>query len=285
LLGLLVLAGCGSAARTFLDLPEPGPEDEVEEQAAVAIQAPSAAYAYPDLTPDEPAPIEDVESRDSVLALLPRDPAGAVDWIAAVESDVIRPRRIRPKQEVRAGQFDRFAYDFSWKAEDSSLDAWFPHSSHVEWSSCGQCHPSIFPYRDEPVTMSQINEGEACGRCHGTVAFAVEVCERCHTNVELPPARIEPAVPPDVIIPRSDDNGGASRESFPESRFSHFMHRIRYRCSACHPNPFESRLGETEFSMTAMQDGATCGGCHNGAEAFAVTECTRCHFREATPEG
>ena len=282
---VVALAGCGSAAKTFLDLPEPGPEQETDEQTAANSQAQNLALGIGFVEPVEPAPIEDVEDRDSVLALLPRDSAGAIDWIAAVSQDVIRPRRARPKQTVEMGQFDAFAYDFFLKAKDPSLDAYFPHSSHVTWSTCGQCHPSIFPYRGEPVTMSLIGEGEACGRCHGPVAFAVEVCERCHTNVEMPAGRIEPSVPPDMVIPRSEENSGASRESFPESRFSHFVHRIRYRCSACHPDPFASRIGESTFSMTDMQDGDTCGSCHNGAEAFSVTDCTRCHYRSSDDPG
>lgn len=285
LASVIALAGCGSAAKTFLDLPEPGPEQEADERTQSPSQAQNLPVGLEFFESVEPAPIEAVEDRDSVLALLPRDSAGAIDWIAAVRLDVIRPRRGKPDETVQIGEVYAFGYDFFWKADDPSLDAWFPHSSHVEWSACGQCHPSIFPYRGEPVTMSAINEGEACGRCHGPVAFAVPVCERCHTNVEMPAGRIEPSVPPDMVIPRSEDNAGASRESFPESRFSHFVHRIRYRCSACHPDPFASRLGATRISMTEMQDGSACGSCHNGGAAFGVTECTRCHYRDSAGSG
>ena len=61
----------------------------------------------------------------------------------------------------------------------------------TEWLTCESCHPAIFPYRDiglagsedYGITMDQVFEGEYCGKCHGTVAFALDSCNRCHKEM------------------------------------------------------------------------------------------------------
>ncbi|NIQ97960.1 MAG: hypothetical protein GWN87_30205, partial [Desulfuromonadales bacterium] len=82
---------------------------------------------------------------------------------------------------------DIFKWDFYFAGPDPETDAYFPHSSHTEWLTCESCHPAIFPYRElgmDPsgrygIVMDQIFEGEYCGKCHGTVAFSLDSCNRC----------------------------------------------------------------------------------------------------------
>lgn len=64
--------------------------------------------------------------------------------------------------------------------------------------------------------------------------------------------------------------------------FPHWIHRIRYRCYACHPALFEMKAGANDVSMTAIQEGRFCGACHNGTIAWAVgvETCNRCHSGE-----
>jgi len=33
------------------------------------------------------------------------------------------------------------------------------------------------------IVMDQVFEGEYCGKCHGTVAFVLDSCNRCHTKM------------------------------------------------------------------------------------------------------
>lgn len=82
------------------------------------------------------------------------------------------------------------------------------------------------------------------------------------------------AVEGDVVLGRQGGDRGTAPAVFP-----HWVHRIRYRCYACHPAPFEMKAGGTKITMDAIQDGKFCGACHNGKVAWAVSfdSCNRCH--------
>ena len=92
----------------------------------------------------------------------------------------------------------------------------------------------------------------------------------------LLPAQAAAAVPGNLVIPRKE--GPVSEQLTPPSIFPHWVHRINYRCDACHDRLFKMELGATEISMEKIKEGS-CGTCHNGTEAFAVTfqTCNRCH--------
>ncbi len=124
--------------------------------------------------------------------------------------------------------------------------------------------------------MEQVNQGEACGRCHGTVAFPVATCGRCHVELGVSEGSATAELLGDLTLTRSGESATANG-SFPLARFPHWVHRIRYRCDACHPEPFEARAGTTATTMQSMQQGGTCGRCHNNREAFGLFECNRCH--------
>ncbi len=269
--------GCGKAASVFLDLPE-RPEEETGTATGGRVP-PSAEEAVPQgagaMVAGEPrqAPaIERTLDPDSVVALLPKDAAGNVDWVAALSTGVIAPRTSlpgSPPAEVLTG----FRFDFRYQG---GFNAYFPHSAHVSWLSCDGCHLTIFPIRGDRPSMAAINDGEACGRCHGKVAFPASTCERCHSAMTLPEGRLKPELLGDIVFSRaavSEEAGG-----FPAARFRHWVHRIRYRCMACHPGVFGLRAGETRITMADMENGASCGACHNGEASFALTECNRCHL-------
>jgi c(7)-type cytochrome triheme protein len=61
--------------------------------------------------------------------------------------------------------------------------------------------------------------------------------------------------------------------------FPHWKHRIRFKCYACHPDPFEMRAGANDISMDAMRQGQFCARCHNGQVAFPISfdTCRTCH--------
>ncbi len=65
----------------------------------------------------------------------------------------------------------------------------------------------------------------------------------------------------------------------PPSVFPHWFHRIRFKCSSCHPAIFEMKAGSNPITMTALRRGEFCASCHNGTIAFEVgfTTCVRCH--------
>ena len=71
-------------------------------------------------------------------------------------------------------------------------------------------------------------------------------------------------------------------ESFPPSIFQHWIHRIRYRCDACHDSLFEMKPGVTPVTHDLMDNGKVCSACHNGKTAFdaGFQNCNRCHVVE-----
>ncbi len=272
-LGLLLLSlafGCRKVASVVLDLP---PQPAPGAAQPVPLQGAPGRPALDTLRP----PIEAVADSDSVRALLPKDRGGNIDWAAALRQNVIRPRADLPGAAPSV-RLQGFRYDFLFRGAAPALDALFPHSTHVEWLNCESCHTRIFRYRNEPITMADVNDGKYCGECHGKVAFPpATACDRCHIN--LPP---EPGATPDflgaVVLARSQAAASQTQAAmYPPARFNHWVHRIRYRCSACHPAPFTARAGADTLTMAEMRRGEACGRCHDGRSAFALISCARCH--------
>jgi c(7)-type cytochrome triheme protein len=59
-------------------------------------------------------------------------------------------------------------------------------------------------------------------------------------------------------------------------RFSHSVHGTG--CVECHPNIFIKKNNSNQVGMAAMEQGKSCGACHNGKRAFSVAEnCANCH--------
>ena len=89
----------------------------------------------------------------------------------------------------------------------------------------------------------------------------------------LPPAAVL-AVEGDIVFGRKAPEGGT-----PAAVFPHWVHRIRYKCYACHPDVFAMKAGANAITMDAIQQGKFCGACHNGKTAWGVgfDTCNRCH--------
>lgn len=139
----------------------------------------------------------------------------------------------------------------------------FSHSRHTPSFTCRECHTSLFPYRATvgKATMDDMARGRSCGACHnGTDAFASSGdCRKCHPGYR--PARI------------SFKTGGG------EAAFSHDSHLANYACADCHTRIFPYRAGALKATMAQMEQGASCGACHNrGKDAFPVQgDCEKCH--------
>lgn len=281
----LALVACRSALSTVLDVPPPQP--------APAPGAPARSGGLPLAATDTARPAAELTLHaDSVRQMLPKDAAGNIDWASALRQSVIRPRPVLPGRPAPAEPGFQFKFDFNYQGPDTTFDARFPHSTHTEWLDCQQCHPRIFPYRNTPVTMGDIFQGKFCAECHGKVSFPVVTgCERCHTRLMMPPGRAQPEFLGTVLMRRvGDSTGNAAQvqtDSLAPSSFPHWVHRIRYRCKACHMQLFEPRAGANAVTMQQIKDGKACGQCHNGRDAFAATigSCQRCHVGPAAPVG
>ncbi len=274
-IAIVSIVGCSTAASVFFDLPENREQPAVPAATATRTAPPPQDTVRP--------PIESTLNGDSALALLPKDAAGDVDWVAALRAGIVRPRRGLPGVDPPTGDSD-FGYDFRLKGPNEMFDALFPHSSHVAWMTCDACHPSIFPYRDTPISMKQINEGDSCGRCHGTVAFSASTCSRCHPAMPAPSPR-ETQLRHDIAPARVGGDDASQAGGYPRARFAHWVHRIRYQCSACHPGLFAMRAGSDTLTMSTMQKGEACGACHDGEAAFSLLNCTTCHTTQSEAGG
>lgn len=120
----------------------------------------------------------------AALEELPTDKFGLVDWVAALEQGKINPRgNVDPKAP------EGFPFDMNIVMPSKTgmiSGAYFPHKTHTTWMSCDSCHTKIFiPLAgSNDLTMSTIAKGQACGVCHGKVAFPLNDCKRCHVPHE-----------------------------------------------------------------------------------------------------
>ena len=82
------------------------------------------------------------------------------------------------------------------------------------------------------------------------------------------------AVEGDVVMKRKEAGGG-----IPPALFPHWIHRIRYRCYACHDALFKMAAGANAVTMADIAQGKSCGACHDGVTAWGSTyeTCNRCH--------
>lgn len=273
LLMTVLVTTCRSAAAVILDLPEPAPVSAVADSDETDTVAGDAASGMTLLAAPEDTirpEIEEIRTADSILAMLPRHASGDVDWDAAIRQEIIKPRDQLPGGEPTGRR--SFGYDFYF----GEVDTFFPHSSHTEWLSCGNCHPGVFRGPGSVRTsMKDMSEGKACGACHDKMAFGVQVCERCHQSVGLPPDRIDAELAVDLVIPR--DTAVGMTGEFDPSLFPHWRHRIHYRCSTCHDALFVPKVGANAITMQQIQAGESCGTCHDDVTAFGALQCARCH--------
>jgi len=77
----------------------------------------------------------------------------------------------------------------------------------------------------------------------------------------------------DVVL-----NKRSEKEGVPPVIFSHWFHRIRFRCKVCHFElGFKMRAGANDVLMADIIDGKFCGMCHNGQIAWSTERCELCH--------
>jgi c(7)-type cytochrome triheme protein len=135
----------------------------------------------------------------------------------------------------------------------------FSHEVHTSAYKCGECHPGNYkPGKGNPVvTMAAMEKGKSCGACHnGKDAFAVKECAKCHPTKD--------------ITYKVKGAGGA--------KFSHAFHTGAYSCGECHPKIYKPAAGNPAASMSDMQNGKSCGACHDDKTAFGVkASCAKCH--------
>lgn len=86
---------------------------------------------------------------------------------------------------------------------------------------------------------------------------------------------VEPGEPGDIKFVRQ----AAGMDDVSPATFPHWIHRMSYTCYACHDTPFKMKAGANLVTMDQIQNGQSCGLCHDGKTAFVsnLTTCNRCH--------
>lgn len=136
-------------------------------------------------------------------------------------------------------------------------EVFFSHSVHG--TRCNECHPKLFQKKSSSsqVSMKAMERGQSCGACHnGRLAFSVKGdCTTCHAG---------------DIVYKEEDAGDVV--------FPHAAHIDMFGCEDCHPDLFRAKRGANQASMAEMEEGESCGACHDGSSAFGVAEdCESCH--------
>ena len=106
--------------------------------------------------------------------------------------------------------------------------------------------------------------------CRAPLGIAVVVCVWLSMSCSLACG----SVLGDVVYSHA-----GSEDKLAPAYFPHWVHRIQYKCYACHDDLFPMRRG-TAPTMAAMARGESCGACHNGKVAFGVDTCQRCHVQQ-----
>jgi len=108
-----------------------------------------------------------------------------VDWVKALNSGAIAPW-----VDLEDPDAEAFTMDLTIVREvkGSMPNVVFPHFTHTQWLDCTNCHDDIFiPEKGKnQISMAAILLGQKCGICHGTVAFPVTDCRRCHAQPKTP---------------------------------------------------------------------------------------------------
>ena len=120
-----------------------------------------------------------LQSPTKAMADFPRDRRNEVNWVKSLDQGFIEPRA-----DVK-GETEMMTMDLDILMKNTQFMPWvrFPHLAHTKWLACENCHPKIFIPKEHanPISMNKVLRGEFCGVCHDKVAFALFVCERCHS--------------------------------------------------------------------------------------------------------
>lgn len=106
-----------------------------------------------------------------------------------------------------------------------------------------------------------------------------------HGDLPIPP-NPPPEYYGDVLINKRSLN----KDGITPVVFSHWIHRVKYRCNVCHGEiEFSMKSNETDIDCDRMfNKGEYCGTCHNGKIAFGRIEsegrnCEVCHNSLSAP--
>jgi c(7)-type cytochrome triheme protein len=103
-----------------------------------------------------------------------------VDWVKSFQKGQIKPLYNYRDPKEKPMPMD---LKIVMEVKGSMPNVVFPHKPHTEILDCSNCHDALFVPKKggNPMSMAEIMLGQKCGVCHGSVAFPVTECKRCHS--------------------------------------------------------------------------------------------------------
>jgi c(7)-type cytochrome triheme protein len=131
--------------------------------------------------PANPELVKLKEPTEVLKTLEPAKNGNFVDWAASLEKGTIKPQFDARDPSLQAMPMD---LNIVIAVTGSVPNVMFPHAAHLKWLECNNCHTAIFQAKKgaNKTSMDKILRGESCGVCHGSVAFPINDCERCHSQ-------------------------------------------------------------------------------------------------------
>ena len=124
------------------------------------------------------------KERFSELARYPKKKFGnGIDWMRAMRRHLFKPLNYLSIPPPPVTYRKTLLLKAEW---DKIPPAVFPHSAHIRWLDCNNCHPDIFNIKKKATkhfSMVLNLKGDFCGVCHLSVAFPMNDCEECHPDM------------------------------------------------------------------------------------------------------
>ena len=109
-----------------------------------------------------------------------------IDWAAAINAGGIRPQNALTADKPILPLPAKLKVSMKLGTAAPRSDVTFSHEEHYFELDCSACHPDIFNIKKKGTkafTMENNIFGNYCGVCHMRVAFPMNDCKRCHTQM------------------------------------------------------------------------------------------------------
>ncbi|MDD2898257.1 MAG: cytochrome c3 family protein [Desulfuromonadaceae bacterium] len=109
-----------------------------------------------------------------------------IDWAEALRSGAVRPQNALTVKKSIQQLPEKLASPMKLGTAAARSDVMFSHEEHFSELDCSACHPDIFNIKKKGTkafTMENNIFGNYCGVCHMLVAFPMNDCKRCHSQM------------------------------------------------------------------------------------------------------
>lgn len=109
-----------------------------------------------------------------------------IDWAEAVRSGKVRPVNALKTDPSMQQLPEKLKAPMKLGTAAPRSDVTFSHEEHFFELDCSSCHPDLFNIKKKGTkafTMENNIFGNYCGACHMRVAFPMNDCKRCHSQM------------------------------------------------------------------------------------------------------